>query len=157
MRGRNTIPVGRALLHQATDESFVRDQELRCAKEGLCMMEDAIGSCTYCKGQEDKERANAILIPILQKGNLNLCDIWRGISRLDVVEEVVGRIVQMRLQRRQAEQELPEFQCGFHDGLAFPKMIFTVFPAILISASPRSSTAICGADRTWSQTVPPLH
>ena len=34
-------PRGRALLHQAADESFVHGQELRCAKEGLCTMEDA--------------------------------------------------------------------------------------------------------------------
>ena len=31
----------RAVLHQAVEESFVCGQELRCAKEGLCMMEDA--------------------------------------------------------------------------------------------------------------------
>ena len=35
MRGRSTSPEGRAVLHQAADESFVCGQELRCAKEGL--------------------------------------------------------------------------------------------------------------------------
>ena len=41
-RGRSTSPEGRAVLHQAADErSFVCGQELRCAKERLCMMEDA--------------------------------------------------------------------------------------------------------------------
>ena len=41
MRGRSTSPEGTAVLHQAVDESFVWGQELRCAKEGLCTMEDA--------------------------------------------------------------------------------------------------------------------
>ena len=39
--GGSTSPEGRAVLHQVADESFVCGQELRCAKEGLCMMEDA--------------------------------------------------------------------------------------------------------------------
>ena len=48
--GRSTSPEGRAVLHQAVDESFVRDHELRCAKEGLCTMEDA-QSATSFRGQ----------------------------------------------------------------------------------------------------------
>ena len=39
--GRSTSPEGRTVLHQAAEESFVCGQELRCAKEGLCMMEDS--------------------------------------------------------------------------------------------------------------------
>ena len=41
VRGGRTIPEWRPVVHQAANESFVRGQELRCAKEGLCMMEDA--------------------------------------------------------------------------------------------------------------------
>ena len=41
VKGGNTSPEGRAVLHQAVDESFVCGQELRFAKEGLCTMEDA--------------------------------------------------------------------------------------------------------------------
>ena len=41
VRGGSTSPKGKAVLHQAAVESFVCGQELRCAKEGLCMMEDA--------------------------------------------------------------------------------------------------------------------
>ena len=41
VRGRSTSPEGRAVFHQAADESFVCGQELRCAEEGLCTMEDA--------------------------------------------------------------------------------------------------------------------
>ena len=41
VRGGSTSPEGRAVLHQAADESFVCGQELRWAKEGLCTTEDA--------------------------------------------------------------------------------------------------------------------
>ena len=41
VRGGRTSPEGRAVLHLAADKSFACGQELRCAKEGLCMMEDA--------------------------------------------------------------------------------------------------------------------
>ena len=41
VRGGSTSPEGRAVLHKAVDDSFVFGQELRCAKEGLFMMEDA--------------------------------------------------------------------------------------------------------------------
>ena len=41
VRGRSTSPEGRTVLHQTVDESFVCGQELRCAEEGLCTMEDS--------------------------------------------------------------------------------------------------------------------
>ena len=40
-KGGSTSPEGKAVLHQAADESFVSGQELRCAKEGLCTTEDS--------------------------------------------------------------------------------------------------------------------
>ena len=36
-----TSPEGRVVLHQVVDEGLVNGQEFRCAKEGLCTMEDA--------------------------------------------------------------------------------------------------------------------
>ena len=41
VRGRSSSPNGRAVLHQVAVESSVRGQELRCAKEGLFMWEEA--------------------------------------------------------------------------------------------------------------------
>ena len=40
MSGRGANPVGRAGLHQAADEGLVGGREFRCAKKGLCTMED---------------------------------------------------------------------------------------------------------------------
>ena len=41
VRGKSTSPEGRAVLHQAADESFVCGQDLRWAEEGLCTTEDS--------------------------------------------------------------------------------------------------------------------
>ena len=39
-----------------------------------------------------------VIIPVPKKGNLQSCDNWRGISLLDVVGKVLGRIIQDQLQ-----------------------------------------------------------
>ena len=44
VRSRSTSPEGRGVLHKAVDKSFVRGQELRCAKERLGSMTDAHSS-----------------------------------------------------------------------------------------------------------------
>ena len=72
-----------------------------------------------------QEWIDTILIPIPKKGNLTICDNWRGISVLDVVGKVVVRINQMRLQSV-AESELSESQCGFWKGQRYTDMFFTV-------------------------------
>ena len=37
---------------------------------------------------------DAVIVPVPKKGNLHLCDNWRGISLLDVVGKVLGHIIQ---------------------------------------------------------------
>ena len=63
-------------------------------------------------------------MPIPKKGDLQLCDNWRGISLLDVAGKVFARILQERLQAI-AERVLPESQCGFRKGRGCVDMIFT--------------------------------
>ena len=64
-----------------------------------------------------------MVVPIPKKGGLKQCDHWRGISLLDVVGKVLGRIVQGRLQVI-AEKILPESQSGFRKGRGCADMIF---------------------------------
>ena len=68
---------------------------------------------------------DANLVPIPKKGDLSLCDTWRGIALLDVAGKVVGRLVQNRLQQI-AEQELPDSQCGFRRGRSCTDQIFSL-------------------------------
>ena len=68
---------------------------------------------------------NAELVPIPKKGDLSVCDNWRGIALLDVVGKVVGRLIQNRLQGL-AEVELTDSQCGFRRGRSCTDQIFSV-------------------------------
>ena len=54
---------------------------------------------------------DAVIVPIPKKGDMKQCDHWHGISLLDVVGKVLGRIVQGRLQVI-AEKILPESRVG---------------------------------------------
>ncbi len=65
---------------------------------------------------------DAEIVPIPKKGNLKLCDNWRGISLSDVVGKAFARILQERLQKL-AEKVLPESQCGFRKGRGCVDMI----------------------------------
>ena len=66
-----------------------------------------------------------LFLSLFLKSNLHCCDNWRGITLLDVIGKLVGRIVQNCLQQL-AERELPESQCGFHRGRSCTDMIFMV-------------------------------
>ena len=68
---------------------------------------------------------DAELVPIPKKGDLSLCDNWRGIALLDVIGKVVGSLIQYRLQKL-ADVVLPETQCGFRRGHSCIDQIFTV-------------------------------
>ena len=55
---------------------------------------------------------DALLVPVPKKGNLSLCDNWRGISLLDVVGKVFAKVIQQRLQVV-VEEVVADSQCGF--------------------------------------------
>ena len=57
--------------------------------------------------QVPKDWVDAVLVPILKKGDLRSCDNWRGIAMLDGVVKVVARLLQEKLQAL-VEEELPE-------------------------------------------------
>jgi len=41
-----------------------------------------------------RDWCNALIVSLIpKKGNLKLCDNWRGISLLDIVRKILGRIV----------------------------------------------------------------
>ena len=53
-----------------------------------------------------------MIVPVPKEGNLQSCDNWQGISLLDVVGKVMGRVFQERLQVI-TEELLPDSQCKF--------------------------------------------
>ncbi|KAL5479252.1 hypothetical protein EMCRGX_G022749 [Ephydatia muelleri] len=59
-----------------------------------------------------KEWVDSIIVPLPKKGNLQLCDNWRGISLLSVAGKVFARVLANRI-TPVAESILDETQCGF--------------------------------------------
>ena len=82
--GRSTSPEGRAVLHQAVDESFVCGQELRWAEEGLCMTEDS-QSATGFGGQVGNVAFLGIIMADSETQKLERKDFFQSI-----VEKVDG-------------------------------------------------------------------
>ena len=92
------------------------------------VFEAALLRLLHCVWEEEnvpRDWVNAIIIPIPKKGNLGVCDNWRGIALLDVVGKVLARLVQNHL-HEVAEEILPESQCGFRQSRGCIDMIFVV-------------------------------
>ena len=77
----------------------------------------------WAQGTVVEDWRDAVVVPIPKKGDLKLCDNWRGISLLDVAGKVFAWILQDRLQGI-AEKVLPESQCGFRKGRGCTDMVF---------------------------------
>ena len=69
------------------------------------------------------EWRNAKMVPIPKKGNLSICDNWRGISLLDVIRKVFAKVIQRRLQDM-VEEVVSDSQCGFRKDRGCVDMIF---------------------------------
>ena len=76
-------------------------------------------------GQVPADWRNAEIVPVPKKGDLSMCDNWRGIALLDVIGKVAGRLLQCRLQQV-SEDVLPESQGGFRRGRSCTDQIFCV-------------------------------
>eukprot|EP00731_Ephydatia_muelleri_P007652 Em0003g1900a len=70
-----------------------------------------------------KEWVDSIIVPLPKKGNLQLCDNWRGISLLSVEGKVFARVLANRI-TPVAESILDETQCGFQKCRGTIDMIF---------------------------------
>ena len=115
-----------------------------CTKEFLTLLLDLVHTA-WEEQRVPRDWSDAILIPIPKKGDLSICDNWRGISLLEVVGKVVARILQERLQQV-AEVELPESQCGFRKGRGCSDMIFTLRQLVEKSVEHRSRQFITFVD-----------
>eukprot|EP00663_Eupelagonemidae_sp_cell21sb_P008185 gene8185-531_t len=75
---------------------------------------DLVGMC-WEHGEVPAAWRDAVMIPIPKKGNLRLCDSWRGISLLSVPGKIYAKILCARLNQI-AERVLPESANGFRAG-----------------------------------------
>ena len=66
----------------------------------------------------------ASIIHLYKKGNLLLCDNYRGISLLAIAGQILARVMLNRLTVHLEHGLLPESQCGFRGGHGTVDMIF---------------------------------
>ena len=71
------------------------------------------------------EWRDATLVPVPKKGDLSVCDNWRGISFLDVMGKLFARIINDRLQAV-VENSVADSQCGVRAGRGYVDMVFCV-------------------------------
>jgi len=66
---------------------------------------------------------DALLVLVLKKGDLCLCDNWRGIGLLDMVGKVFAKVIQQHLQTV-VEEVVADSQYGFWCNRGCMDMIF---------------------------------
>ena len=95
------------------------------------------------EGSVPSEWKDALIVPIPKKGDLSLCDNWRGISLLDVGGKLFAKTILCRLQAV-AEEVLLDSQCGFRQGRGCVYMIFGARQMIekAIDHTPRPSCCL---------------
>ena len=71
-----------------------------------------------------QEWRDALLVPVPKKGDLTKCDNWTGISLLEIMDRLFGKVLQKRLQEL-AEEILSDSQCDFRSGRGCVDLIFS--------------------------------
>ena len=110
--------------HKAAGASGILPEMVKCGGAAFRECFLSLICKVWNEGSVPKAWKDADLVPIPKKGDLSICDNWRGIALLDVAGKVVGRLIQNRLQV--AEQELPDSQCGFRRGRSCTDQIFSL-------------------------------
>ena len=55
---------------------------------------------------------DALLVPVLKKGDLSICHNWRSISLLDVMGKLLARVI-IDILQLVVEEVVSDSQCGF--------------------------------------------
>ena len=76
-------------------------------------------------GDVPKEWGEAVMVPLLKKGDPTLCDNYRGIALLSICGKVLTRIIADRIQHGYKDQMM-EAQCGFRGGRSTTDQMFTL-------------------------------
>ena len=82
---------------------------LKMVKAGCCndnflnIMLDLVHK-VWQEKEVPKEWADAVLLPIPKKGDLGKCNNWQGVVLLEVVQKVVARVLQERLQQLASDE-----------------------------------------------------
>jgi hypothetical protein len=132
---------------KAAGNNGILPEMVRCGGRVLAQWLADIVTKIWKEGGEIQAWKDAVMIPIPKKGDMSICDNWRGISLLDVVGKVFARVMQIRLQKV-AEEVLPESQCGFRKGRGCTDMVFAIRQLVEKMREHRSKGFILFVDLT---------
>ena len=82
----------------------------------------------WVRGDVPGDWRDAIFIPIPKKGDLSVCDNYRGIALLSIVGKLFAKIILARLDRC-LDSQLIEAQCGFRQGSSCNDIVFVATTA----------------------------
>ena len=121
--GELTAAIKHMKLGKASGSTGILPEMVACGGENLhiCLLNVMVA--VWHSGDVVNDWRDAEIVPVPKKGNLRLCDNWRGISLLDIVGKLFARVIQDRVQMI-AEDVLPDSQCGFRKGRGCNDMVF---------------------------------
>jgi len=88
---------------------------LKCCGGPLLDFVVSLFGTAWREKQVSVEWRDAILVPVPKRGDLSVCDNWRGISLLDVTGKLFARIINDRFQVV-VEDSVTDSQYGFRAG-----------------------------------------
>ena len=74
---------------KAAGKNGLLPELLKCCDDDLIMYVDDLFVVVW----EGEVRSDALLVPVPKKGDLIKCDNWRGISLLDIMGKLFGKVL----------------------------------------------------------------
>ena len=111
-------------LHKAAGKDRISAELLIYGGDGVINALHRVMCEVWTSETVPKDWVDSVIVPVPKKGDLHLCDNWRGISLLSVPGKVFSRIIINRIIDHY-ESILDETQCGFRKQRGTVDMIFT--------------------------------
>ena len=85
------------------------------------------------------------IVPLLKKGDVEVCDNYRGISLLSIPSKVLAKVLYRRIEEK-VEPQLHEAQCGFRKGRGCVDQIFNLRECMSASRQKGKPLYVCFID-----------
>ncbi len=85
------------------------------------------------------------IVPLLKKGDVEMCDNYRGISLLSIPSKVLAKVLYRRIEEK-VEPQLHEAQCGFRKGRGCVDQIFNLRECMSASRQKGKPLYVCFID-----------
>ena len=111
-KGEILRALGRLLVGKTGGSNGLLPDLIKCCGGPLIDFIETPFATVWREQHVPAEWRNALPVPVPKKGDLSLCDNWKGISLLDVMGKLFARVINDRLQLA-VEEAVSDSQCGF--------------------------------------------